>query len=98
MRQKGVLAIGIIDKVYSGTKGGLNIDYHFYTKDDTVQGSEFYYISRSYIDDFKNKSFPVKYIPTNPAKNRMLILKSDFKEMNEKFPDSLTWVLSLQGL
>ena len=92
------MTIGIIDKVYNGSKGGLNIDYHFYVNDKTLQGSDFYFISSHFINDFKNKSFPVKYLPTNPSKNRMLILKNDFEEMNEKFPDSLKWVLLLKGL
>ena len=98
LRTDGVLTTGFVDKVYSGSKGGLNIDYHFYTETGTIEGSEFYFISSSYIKEFEHKSFPVKYSPTKPTKNRMLILKNDFEEMEEAFPDSLKWTLDLKGL
>lgn len=94
----GILTTGFVDKVYTGSKGGLNIDYHFCRGIDTIKGSEFYFISSGYINEFEHKSFPVKYFPTKPERNRMMILKNDFEEMGMKFPDSLKWTLKLKGL
>lgn len=98
LRTNGQITIGIVDRVYSSSKGGINIDYHFYIGNDTMQGSEFYFISSKFVDLFKSRTFPVKYVPANPSHNRMLILKSNFEEMNERFPDSLQWILSLKSL
>src|SRR5215469_6914320 len=91
LKRNGVLVVGKVDRAYRGPKGGIYIDYEFKVSDRTLIGGALYFISSKFVGEFQNRTFPVIYSISNPNRNMMLILQSNFSDYGIVFPDSLLW-------
>lgn len=82
-------AIGRITRYVFIPKGRQGFEFEFF-----VDGSKYesYHFFPRDVGSFTNKKFPVVYECDNPSNSNMLIFPGDFRQNNEVFPDSLSWV------
>src|ERR1700722_66838 len=98
LKKNGILTTGIVKSVYEGGRGGINVDYEFEVNGKKLNGSQFYFISAKFMNEFKNRSFPVIFSSKNPSRNVMLIVKSNFDDYRISYPDSMRWISNLRSL
>ena len=93
LHQKGVLLTAKTTKWVYIAKGGMDLQYEFVYKDETISGNNAF---KEFTGNrnFENRFFPVIYYPSLGGHSQLLLRPNDFKSFNLSFPDSLSWILS----
>ena len=94
LKKFGIVKIGFIYDYNLATKGsGSTLSYDFIAEGKKISSSKRYLrLSLSAAPNFRDRYFPVLYVPGDPSNNTLLTTPDDFGSFGMLYPDSLSWV------